>query len=507
MINLADISVRKKLIEDIKSHENKKRKYESFKQFECYMGRLRQFVLDYLLSQFSKQTVYTMPIIDSINISSRVVNKQASLYKTPPKRTFTNIDEEQAMALENWYLEYGINTKFFKSNRYFKLQEQSFMMLVPGLDKKMKCRVITPHMIDAIPSDIDPEVADGYILSVHDKQWFNTPSDGQNQMTADQDDYLTNVEKYLVWTKTENFLMNGKGEYLTEVFPNQIGELPFIDIAEGKDYEFFVRGGQALTDFAIQYCGALSDLAQVVKMQGWSVGWLKGTPSVMPEEIVVGPNKVLKLAVDPNNPDAPLEFGYSSPNADIQGAMSYLEMLISNFLTSRGLDSNIISSKGESQKFSSGVEKLLAMIDSFDASKQDMDIYKYAEKNFFKIFKKWNNLMVNTPNKILDFIIPEDCEVEVQFEMPQNIQTTQEKLQSIQLKLELGLITKVEAIAEDRGITKEMAQQILVDIQQEDMNEVDDGETQDVQTGQELSSDSESESEGDVQEANSESIS
>lgn len=502
MINLADITVRKKLVDDIKSNENKKRKYESYKQFECYMGRLRTFVLDYLLSQFSKQTVYSMPIIDSINISSRVVNKQAALYKSAPKRTFTNLNEEQAKQIENWYLEENINSKFFKSNRYFKLQEQSFMMLVPGVDKEMKCRVIMPHMIDAIPSDIDPEKADGYIISVHDKSWFVNSSDGYNESTADKDDYLTNVEKYLVWTKTENFMMNGKGEYISDIFPNPIGELPIIDIAEGKDYEFFVRGGQALTDFAIQYCGALSDLAQVVKMQGWSVGWLKGTPSVMPEEIVVGPNKVLKLAVDPNNPEAPLEFGYSSPNADIQGAMAYLEMLISNFLTSRGLDSNIISSKGESQKFSSGIEKLLSMIDTFEASKQDMDVYQCAEREFFEILKKWSNLMIQTPNKIFDFIIPEDCELELKYEMPQNIQTTKEKLDTIQQRLELGLISKSEALAEDRGITKEAAEQILIDIQQEDLG-VDNGQGQNDQTGQELSSDAQAEPEGNVQDTNS----
>jgi hypothetical protein len=502
MIDFNDLATRRRVIEDIKTNENKKRKYESYKQFECFMGRLRQFVTDYLLSQFTKQTVYTMPIIDSINISSRVVNKQASLYKTPPKRTFTNLDQDQQTTINNWYLEYGVNSKLFKSNQFFKLQDQSFLMLVPDREKNLKCRVVMPHMIDAIPSDVDPEIADAYIISVHDKQWFNHGSDGRNEVTADQDDYKANVEKYLVWTKEINFLMNGRGEFLTEIFPNPIGELPFIDIAEGKDYEFFVRGGQALTDFAIQYCGALSDLAQVVKMQGWSVGWLKGPASLMPEEIIVGPNKILKLTTDPNNPDATTEFGYSSPDADIQGAMSYLEMLISNFLTSRGLDSNIISSKGDAQKFSSGVEKLLSMIDAFEASKQDMDIYQKAERQFFELLKKWNNLLIQTPNKIFDFLIPEDSELEVQYHQPQNIQTTKEKLETIQLRLELGLIDQIDAIAADRDITREAAEQVYIDIQ-EGLN----GQGQDVQTGQTLPGINDTQPQGNVQADGSQSIS
>ena len=509
MIDLLDITVRKQVLEDLKTQQNKNRKFESFKQFECFMGRLRIYVTDYLLSQFTKQTVYNMPIIDSINISSRVVNKQASLYKTAPKRTFTGLNEEQHTIINKWYDEEGVNAKFFKSNRYFKLQDQSFLMAVPSDGGELKVRVLMPHMIDAIPSEKDPEKAEGYIVSVHDKAWFEHGSDGRNEVTADQEDYKENVERYLVWTKEYNFIMNGLGQTVSGPFPNPIKELPFVDIAEGKDFEFFVRGGQALTDFAIQYCGALSDLAQVVKMQGWSVGWMKGPASIMPEEIIVGPNKILKLPTDPNNPDVQAEFGYSSPDADIQGAMSYLEMLISNFLTSRGLDSNIISSKGESQKFASGVEKLLAMIDSFEASKQDMDIYACAEREFFEIIKKWNNALINSPMRIFDFLIPENAQIEIQFHQPQNIQTTQEKIETIARRLELGLITKVEAIAEDRGITKEAAEQVLADIKEDEMEMMGamNGETEDANYGQESEGDSNAKSAGNVQESDSESVS
>jgi hypothetical protein len=208
-----------------------------------------------------------------------------------------------------------------------------------------------------------------------------------NENIADSDDYKSQLEKYVTWTREVNFIFNGKGEIVSEILPNPIGEIPLIDVSTVKDFEFFVEYCNSIADFNVQFLSGLSDLAQVVKMQGWSVGYLVATENTMPEVLFVGPNMVLKLKVDPNTNHEP-KFGYASPNADIEGSMKYLESVLAAFLSSRGLDASTISTQLSSTKFSSGIERLLAMIEQFEASKEDFDLFRSVESQFFNLFKK-----------------------------------------------------------------------------------------------------------------------
>jgi len=408
------IEYRKKILQEISSWENKERKYESFKQFEVYHERSRQYVLEYLRSQFSKTTVDQMPVVDSINVSKRIVEKQATLYSECPEREFTALDSEQVEEIQKLYKDLGFDQKLGHANSYFKLQQQTALWLLP-VNGKLKLRCLLPHQYDVIPNEEDPEIADAYIVNTFDRSFFFRPSDkgtdGANQNIADQDDWRMANKKFLVWTRDYNFIMNGKGEITSQILPNQIDRLPFVDVAENKDMEFFIRGGRSLTDFAIQFCGALSDLYNVVKMQGWAVGYLIAPPNVMPEELTIGPNVLLRLPTDPNNPNVKPEFGYASPSADIAGSIQFLETLVALFLTSKGLDAKAISTKMDASTFSSGIERLLAMLEVFEASKEDFTTFTKAEIEIWDIVKRWSNLMINSDQKILSFVVPDESTV------------------------------------------------------------------------------------------------
>ena len=53
---------RVRVLQDIKTPENKDRKDKSFEATEIYNGRLRQYVVEYLESQHSASSVKEMPI-------------------------------------------------------------------------------------------------------------------------------------------------------------------------------------------------------------------------------------------------------------------------------------------------------------------------------------------------------------------------------------------------------------------------------------------------------------
>lgn len=453
---------RENFISEVKSDENVTRKAESLKAFEVYNDRIKKYVVDYLVSQYSQKTVLAYVIISSINLAKRIATKEASIYKEAPDREFSGLSEDQEDELEALYESSGINAALFKSNVYFKMQSQSFIKVVPK-NNKLDVKVIMPHHLDAVP-DENPEDASSYILNAMDKSLY-IPSDLTNQGSADVDDYKSAVGKYIVWTKDSNFRFNDKAEIVGEVLENPIGELPFIDVSGSKDFEFFVRAGQPLVDFTIQYNGALSDLAQVVKMQGFGQAVVKSTADLMPKEIQTGTNKILHLVIDPNNPVQP-DFAFVNANADISGSLSTVENLLSNFLSSRGIDPKLVNGKAEASKFSSGIDRLLGMISDIEATKQDIEVFRNVEQKLYSLVKAWSRATFGTEDQILSFVIPDDSEVSVKYYEPTMIQSEQEKLASLQTKKELGLINQQMMIEEYYGIDKSEAEEKMQEINQ-----------------------------------------
>lgn len=459
-MDLLNLANRKMFLEDIKSDENITRKEESLKAFEVYNDRIEKYVREYLLEQYSEKTLLQYVIVSTINLAKRIATKEASLYKECPDREFKNLTEEQEDELENLYKQIGVDSELFKANVYYKLQSQSFIKIVPK-NGSLELKVILPHHIDAVPG-IDPEVADAYVLNSFDKSRY-VLSDSVNQLSADRDDYKASLERYITWTKEANFVFNGKGETIGEVVENPIKELPFVDVSGSKDFEFFVRCGQPLIDFTIQYNGALSDLQQLIKMQAFGQAVIKGDPKLMPKELTVGVSKIIHLPVDPNNP-VQTDFEFKSASPDVSGSIQAVENLLSNFLSSRGLDPKLINGKAEASKFSSGIDRLLSMISDIEASKQDIEIFKLVEKEVFNLIKLWSNATFGTDQQFLSFAIPEDAEVEVKYYEPTMIQSEQEKIANLQAKKELGLASQKMIIAEYYNISEQEAAEKMDEI-------------------------------------------
>lgn len=467
-INYANKEVLKQINEEISSFENTERKKLSLKQFEVYMDRMHPFVKDHLRCFYGADDVGSLPIISSINLSKRIVNQEARIYMQCPKRTFVGVSEEQALALEEIYESMNVDALMMKSNQMFKLQAQNTIQIIP-IDGELKIRVLLNHQFDVVPSEVMPEVADAYILTGFDKSMrlpqIDENEDGINQSIADYNDYQSTEKVSVLWSKELNLLFNKDGNIIGEVTPNPIGIIPFVDIAPAKDFEFFVRDGASITEFTIQFNSALTDMGQIVRMQGFAQAFMIAAEDMMPTSLKIGPMIAVRMPVNPNQPEVRPEFGFAQPNADIAGSMGYLESLMALFLSSRGVDPKTVSGKGEATKYSSGMERLLGMLESFEASRSDFSVYLDAEKKIFQIIKAYLNTYAGTD--VLKYKIsplPENADIEVEFYKPEMIKTDDDKLKLIKDKLEMGLISNIEAIMEDRGIDKEEAIKIKAEI-------------------------------------------
>lgn len=481
---------RKRIIDEIESRENVARKEEHFKRQQIYSDQQRQYVLQELNREFPNSSS-SMRTCTSINLTKRIVNEMASLYKTAPQRTYTDLNDLQKEQLDILYAESKANVKLKAANQKYKLHEQCAIQVLPK-NGKLCIRVLAPHQYDVVPMQDNPDEAYAYILSNFDKSLLESTMqsytdiqgytnsggkneqqvDSVNQSIADKDDWRTR-RVYAFWTKEHNFLCNGSGEIISdkEMIENPIKELPFIDVAGEKDFEFWIRRGSGVTEFQIDFSTVLSDTVNTNRLQSYAQPVISAEN--LPEGVKVGPNNILFLKLNPDRPEIKPSFEFATPNPDMQASLELQDRLLNYFLTSNGIDPKTVSGNGQGQKYTSGYERLLSMIDKFEASQDDIDLFKHVECELLELFTLWNNTLKGTDAILPEYQIaqlPEDPELEVCFAKPQVQQSASELEDSVIKKMEARLISRVEAIMELRGVNKEQAQEILKEIDQEDLS-------------------------------------
>lgn len=475
----------KSIIDEIESDENKARKAEHLKRNRVYNDYQREYVLEMLKNEFSIQTVREMRTITSVNLCRRIIDECASIFKRKPERDFSETTEAQHEAIELIYQDAKADTNLKRANQKFKLHQQCAIQVLPK-NGKIQMRVLSPHQYDVIPNPFNPEDEPlAYVISAYDKtfadaaiegntdiqgQYYGSknerPSDKVNQTIADKDD--SRIEKvYMFWTSSEIIKTNKNGEII-ERLPNPIGVLPFIDVATEKEFEFWVRRGSDITQFALDFSLTLSDVCNISRLQSYAQPVI--VAEKLPESVTVGPQNILFLPLDPSRPDIRPQFEFANPNPDLKASLELQDKLISYFLTAQGISPKTITGTGEAQSFSSGVERLLAMIERFEASQSDIDLFIDVENKLFDLFKKWYGVMYNTDGLDQKYKFgqwPEMSSLNVKFCGPEIVQTEADKQDSVIKLMDAGLISKEEAIAELRGISLEDAKKVSSDIDQE----------------------------------------
>lgn len=499
MINLTRIENRQKIINDLNNENTKARKQWSLRSSEIQGGRIEQYVIEALQAQFDIQSVKEMPIVSSINIQKSVVTKKATIYKKPAERVYSELSDEQQETMAIINKDMCLDEKLNKANKNYVYQDQTIGMIVPKGGKYI-ARIFKMHQIDAIVDYDDPETAAGYIISAfdrtdyieqyQDKKEIDTATgikgrsvrSSANETVSEQSDlsdeyqFKKYVMKYIVWTKELNFMMNGIGEIIdpetgeisTEIniASPLIGEgiMPFFEVAQDKDYEYFVRPSNTLTDFTIQFNVALSDLQNNCKLNGYSVGVLKAPSALHPQNMIIGPAMLIKLSTD--DTDKEVDFSFANPSSNIGEISDCVDKLLNYFTTSEGLGSEVVNSSGSTQQFTSGLDRFISMVSRVEAHADDYDKFENAEKQIFKIIKAWNNVLATSDQLDKKYklgSISEYADVSVQYHKPEMVQTETEKLANIEKKIDLSLMSKVEAIMEYRNIDDETAAQIILD--------------------------------------------
>ena len=418
------------------------------------------------------------PIKSSINVCKKVVNSKSTIYREPPKRDYSDMSDEQVEVVEKVYDDMGVDHKLMTSTRLYELQGQNHIYCGPK-EGKLQIRPLKNHNLNVVPKDDNPEVGEIYIMSAFDKILSSKrthENDGVNQQIGDLDDYDRSVYRHIVWSPSFHFVMDGNGNIISgDDVENPISPLvPFIEVSAEKDFEYWTRRGSSSVNFTTEYNTSLSEQAHIVKMQGFAQAYLKAPEELMPESVTIGPAYLIKLVTNPDL-QGDVEFGFANPGSDLNGVQEYGVSLLSQYLSTEGLDANAISATNTSaQKFASGTERLLALIEKFEASKDTISLYEEVEKKLFVLIAAWLNVLKDT-----DQILPEYKTTEIKngslsivYNRPEGSVTDLEKVELIERKVDLGVMTKKDIIMELENKTSDEADDRLKELEAEETMDV-----------------------------------
>lgn len=492
-VDLRDQKQRLLVLQGIKSEENISRKREQQKRYDVYNDQQDVYILERLRREFSEKTVQEMRKIFSVNLSKRIIDKRSSVYLEEPERIFSResgveLSENEQAQLESLYENLPVDQTMKRANVLKNLHQQCAIMCVPDMKGGFKLRAIHPTHYDVVPSVNDPEVAHAYILNVWDKDFRATATgrdsevtqlsqyrenDRANQSIADDNDRQAELERYIVWTAEYHFVMDGRGKIKGELMENPIGMLPFIDVApQDKDFQFFVRAGSGTVEFSLDFGLLLSDMANVIRLQSYSQAVI--VSEKIPENTTVGPNHIMHLKLDRKNPELTPQFQFVTPSPDLAGTQNFLDSILNLHLTSLGLDPSVVNARGDAEKFSSGIDRLLSMISKFEASKDDFALFRGVEDELLELLIAWSNHFQNVvgdgalKDKFKGAILPDDIQSNVQYATPNAVETRKEQVENLSLERDGGYKSRIDILMSINNVDRDKAIEIAEQIDEDE---------------------------------------
>ena len=493
---LLDQNFRLNVIQEIEGQENQKRKEESFKRWEVLKDRAKKYIIDMLLNEMDEETVREMEgRASNINLFKKVISKKARVYKTAPERTLQSGNEDQFVMMQDLI---NLNSTMKKTNRYLEAFRNCLVYIRPYKchDEsrsdgehvyKYHVKILPPHMYDVIEDSEDNEKARAYILSDFSPRTIQTEvysqlrgrtgskssfrdGDDKNQIIADSPADKDQPEKhYVFWSNDYHFTCDEKGQLVGVVdesdIVNQIGELPFVDLAKDRDGSYWSVGGEDLIEGSLLTNMLLTDYNFIQKIQGMGIFYMFGKN--VPKKYKVGPNRGITMQVEDGDPTP--QIGFASANPNLTELREGIAAQIALLLSTNDLGMNSVSVKLDGSNFQSGIQELIQHSEPLNAIEDDQQIFLDNEQDIVRIASKWHNYFLEKKLLHSDFAqygSMDEFNYSLSFPKPEQYQPEKQRLETYKMKKDLGITDEVLILMEDKGLSEEEAEKEILAIQE-----------------------------------------
>jgi len=511
-IELKDVSVRGKIIQEIESRENMARKYQAYKRYQCYKDKTNHYVVDLLLRQFDSDTVEEMRYaLSNISIVKKVIDKLSRVYSNGVVRTISN-DDKATQNLKKIEKVLDINTAMKKTNRFLKLQKNVDLFIKPcpvvdadGTTQKwtVKLEALNPFLYDVVEDFYDRSKAMCVILSDYSPPATmlstfdgkrspipiaaqaepNTPSPDKKDgiiadSPSDQKQSGDGNKTYIFWSKGLHFTCNSKGELIPDAKNpegvNPLGVFNHINFAIDQDGAFWAEGGEDLIDGAILINALITHTNHVGTVQGYGQFYMTGEN--LPRSFKVGPTKAI-IAEYKMGEQAEPKMGFLTASPQLDSLRGLVEMYIALYLTTNNLSTSGVSTQlSGGATLPSGVALIIDKAESLEDVQDQRQVFIDKEPS---IFESVNSVLKTYGN---DALVPELAGLElpenfkenfnIKFNDPTPIMSEQEKLNNLQLRKDLGIDTMLSLLMkDDPSLDEKQAEEKLIKLVEQRLKE------------------------------------
>jgi hypothetical protein len=479
---LLNQGVRAELIEEIKGAENQARKAEAFRRYQIYKDRSSDYVRQMMQKQFDQATIDQMAYATAnVSLVRKAIDKLARVYANGAVRSVGS--EEAGQAVTDLARVLGLDVEMKKTNRFLKLQKNCAFYVKPcpvetpdGMRWTLQLLPLNPYLYDVVEDYYRRTEPMAYILSSYQPQTLQYSTvdaatagrggqtqpaqtrrgDGQDQAIADAaEDDGAKDERYIVWSKSFHFTMNGKGEIVASAHEdgtiagveNPIQMLPIINFAIDQDGSFWATGGEDLIDGALVVNSMLTHLNHVAVTQGYGQFWMSGKK--LPRGITVGPSKAILMEYEDGEPEPKL--GFASAGPELDSMRNLIEMYVALLLTTNNLStSGVATQLAGSVSAPSGIALMIDKAESREDVADQEQLFLDKEPKIWAVIAEW---MKTYGESLVDEFkqvkLPDLTALKVQFNPAQVIMSETEKLDILAKRQELGLDTEIDTIMKD----------------------------------------------------------
>lgn len=317
-----------------------------------------------------------------INITKKVINKLAVVYRNPATRYFVDEKGNELGDYSVWYnsqLPVNINSIDKTAHRYAKAFNTSLTRV--GFDGKLFYKVLPSHLYNVKTDDNDKLIELSYARYFGKEMFIVTWTDTEHYMQK-----VENIMNYSVMGKKLPIGDNVK-------MINPYGKIPYAILRLEEQNDFWGEGQTDLVNFNEQINFLLSDLINSgIIMQSW------GTPVAIncgfSYKNEKGGTSYRKVRVGAKHPivienaksdEVEPSFEYKSADPKITEIKETIDWMIKLIAITKGLDPNSFL---QEVKATSGFSKVVDSLDEMELRQDDIEPCRVYEEERFELTKR-----------------------------------------------------------------------------------------------------------------------